>query len=53
MVEYSIYKQRSVRGIAELNEQISKGQLISEWLFDFAIFPKKQPKFFINFRPRI
>ena len=32
---------------------ITKGQLISEWLFDVLNFPKKQPKKLMNFYPRI
>ena len=47
---------RSTRKIAKQKEVkmiITKGQLISEWLFDVASFPKKQRKNLMLFCPRI
>ena len=38
---------------SEETEPTTKGQLISEWLFDFLNFPKNQRKNLMNFCPRI
>ena len=40
-------------GFAQATTETAKGQLISEWLFDFLNFPKKQGKKLMNFCPRI
>ena len=53
-VEVSLYRQQKHGFFREVVwDKVSKGQLISEWLFGVFNFPKVQRKNLMNFCPRI